>query len=389
MHQPLSGIKVVDLTRILSGPFCTMLLGDMGADVIKIEGPKEGDPVRKAGAIVNDLSWYFASFNRNKRSMALDLRSEHGKDILRKLIQRSDVLVENFRPGVLAEMGFDEASLEQINPRLIVASINGYGSTGPYADRPTFDFVVQAMSGFMSTNGGLEHPALRSGPPITDLVAGLYAAFGIVCAVRARELTGRGQRVDAGMMTSMLSMFAYLASDYLATGQLATRTGNDHPIASPYGLFSAIDGEIAVAPSTGDVLFRFLSILDLAHLLSDERFKTNELRLIHRKELNSLINERLKTDTQTSWINRLNSGGVPCGRVQNVGEALNDPQMIHQEMVLEVDHPSHGLVKMVGFPLKLSETPCSVRFPAPKHGEHTREILEELGMQHLADSTPT
>jgi CoA:oxalate CoA-transferase len=389
MQQPLSGIKVVDLTRILSGPFCTMLLGDMGADVIKIEGPKEGDPVRKAGAIVNDLSWYFASFNRNKRSMALDLRSEHGKDILRKLIQRSDVLVENFRPGVLAEMGFDEASLEQINPRLIVASINGYGSTGPYADRPTFDFVVQAMSGFMSTNGGLEHPALRSGPPITDLVAGLYAAFGIVCAVRARELTGRGQRVDAGMMTSMLSMFAYLASDYLATGQLATRTGNDHPIASPYGLFSAIDGEIAVAPSTGDVLFRFLSILDLAHLLSDERFKTNELRLIHRKELNSLINERLKTDTQTSWINRLNSGGVPCGRVQNVGEALNDPQMIHQEMVLEVDHPSHGLVKMVGFPLKLSETPCSVRFPAPKHGEHTREILEELGMQHLADSTPT
>jgi crotonobetainyl-CoA:carnitine CoA-transferase CaiB-like acyl-CoA transferase len=366
-----------------------MLLGDMGADVIKIEGPKEGDPVRKAGAIVNDLSWYFASFNRNKRSMALDLRSEHGKDILRKLIQRSDVLVENFRPGVLAEMGFGEASLEQINPRLIVASINGYGSTGPYADRPTFDFVVQAMSGFMSTNGGLEHPALRSGPPITDLVAGLYAAFGIVCAVRARELTGRGQRVDAGMMTSMLSMFAYLASDYLATGQLATRTGNDHPIASPYGLFSAIDGEIAVAPSTEDVLFRFLSILDLAHLLSDERFKTNELRLIHRKELNSLINERLKTDTQTSWINRLNSGGVPCGRVQNVGEALNDPQMIHQEMVLEVDHPSHGLVKMVGFPLKLSGTPCSVRFPAPKHGEHTREILEEIGMQHLADSTPT
>ena len=389
MHQPLSGIKVVDLTRILSGPFCTMLLGDMGADVIKIEGPKEGDPVRKAGAIVNDLSWYFASFNRNKRSMALDLRSEHGKDILRKLIQRSDVLVENFRPGVLAEMGFGEASLEQINPRLIVGSINGYGSTGPYADRPTFDFVVQAMSGFMSTNGGVEDPALRSGPPITDLVAGLYAAFGIVCAVRARELTGRGQRVDAGMMTSMLSMFAYLASDYLATGQLATRTGNDHPIASPYGLFSAIDGEIAVAPSTEDVLFRFLSILDLAHLLSDERFKTNELRLIHRKELNSLINERLKTDTQTSWINRLNSGGVPCGRVQNVGEALNDPQMIHQEMVLEVDHPSHGLVKMVGFPIKLSETPCSVRFPAPKHGEHTREILEELGLQHLADSTPT
>lgn len=380
MQQALTGIKVVDLTRILSGPFCTMLLGDMGADVIKIEGENEGDPIRKAGAIVNDLSWYFASFNRNKRSMALDLRSERGKDILAKLLERADVLVENFRPGVLAEMGFDEARLAQINPRLVVASINGYGSTGPYADRPAFDFVIQAMSGFMSTNGGMEHPALRCGPPITDLVGGLYAAFGIVNALRARDTTGKGQRVEAAMMSSMLSMFAYLTSDYLATGQLAPRTGNDHPITSPYGMFSASDGEIAVAPSTEDVLFRFLSILGIAHLLSDDRFKTNDLRLVHRQELNLLINQRLKSDTQASWITRLNSGGVPCGRVQNVGEALNDAQMVHQEMVLEVDHPPHGAVKMVGFPVKLSGTPCQVRYPAPEHGQHTREILDELGL---------
>ena len=380
MQQALTGIKVVDLTRILSGPFCTMLLGDMGADVIKIEGENEGDPIRKAGAIVNDLSWYFASFNRNKRSMALDLRSERGKDILAKLLERADVLVENFRPGVLAEMGFDEARLAQITPRLVVASINGYGSTGPYADRPAFDFVIQAMSGFMSTNGGMEHPALRCGPPITDLVGGLYAAFGIVNALRARDTTGKGQRVEAAMMSSMLSMFAYLTSDYLATGQLAPRTGNDHPITSPYGMFSASDGEIAVAPSTEDVLFRFLSILGIAHLLSDDRFKTNDLRLVHRQELNLLINQRLKSDTQASWITRLNSGGVPCGRVQNVGEALNDAQMVHQEMVLEVDHPPHGAVKMVGFPVKLSGTPCQVRYPAPEHGQHTREILDELGL---------
>ena len=350
------------------------------ADVIKIEGENEGDPIRKAGAIVNDLSWYFASFNRNKRSMALDLRSERGKDILAKLLERADVLVENFRPGVLAEMGFDEARLAQINPRLVVASINGYGSTGPYADRPAFDFVIQAMSGFMSTNGGMEHPALRCGPPITDLVGGLYAAFGIVNALRARDTTGKGQRVEAAMMSSMLSMFAYLTSDYLATGQLAPRTGNDHPITSPYGMFSASDGEIAVAPSTEDVLFRFLSILGIAHLLSDDRFKTNDLRLVHRQELNLLINQRLKSDTQASWITRLNSGGVPCGRVQNVGEALNDAQMVHQEMVLEVDHPPHGAVKMVGFPVKLSGTPCQVRYPAPEHGQHTREILDELGL---------
>ena len=385
----LEGIRVLDLTRILSGPFASMFLADMGAEVIKVEDPAMGDPVRQQGAAVNGYSLYFATFNRNKRSLTLDLRHPEAKVVLRQLVQRCDVVLNNFRPGVMDDMGLSWPALQQIKPDIISCHVTGFGLDGPYAQRPSFDFIAQAMSGFMSTNGGLEHPALRSGPPITDLVAGLYAAFGIVCAVRARELTGRGQRVDAGMMTSMLSMFAYLASDYLATGQLATRTGNDHPIASPYGLFSAIDGEIAVAPSTEDVLFRFLSILDLAHLLSDEKFKTNELRLLHRKELNLLINERLKTDTQTSWINRLNSGGVPCGRVQNVGEALNDPQMIHQEMVLEVDHPSHGLVKMVGFPLKLSETPCSVRFPAPKHGEHTREILEELGMQHLADSTPT
>lgn len=380
MQQPLSGIKVVDLTRILSGPFCTMLLGDMGADVIKIEGANEGDPLRKAGAKVNDFSWYFASFNRNKRSMVLDLRSERDKDILVRLLQRSDVLVENFRPGVLADMGFDDARLELINPRLVVASITGYGSTGPYADRPAFDFVIQAMSGFMSANGGAEDPALRCAPPITDLVAGLYAAYGIVNALRARDLTGRGQRVEAAMMSTMLSMFGYLTSDYLGTGQLSPRTGNDHPITSPYGMFSASDGEIAVAPATDDILMRFLTMLGIGHLMVDPHFKTNNLRLLHRQELSLLINERLRSDTQANWIQRLNDGGVPCGRVQNVGEALRDPQMIHQEMVLEIEHPVHGPVKMVGFPVKLSGTPCTVRLPAPAYGAHTREILDELGL---------
>jgi crotonobetainyl-CoA:carnitine CoA-transferase CaiB-like acyl-CoA transferase len=205
--QPLTGIRVIDLTRVLSGPFSTMLLGDMGADVIKIETP-QGDTVRGQGAVVNGLSWYFASFNRNKRSVVVDLRKDEGRALLARLLRTADVLVENFRPGVLADMGFTEARLKEINPRLIVASINGYGSTGPYADRPSFDFIAQALSGFMATTGEKDGAPMRAGAPITDLVAGLYCAFGVVNAIRARELTGRGQRVEAAMLNGMVSMLA-------------------------------------------------------------------------------------------------------------------------------------------------------------------------------------
>lgn len=377
MELPLSGVKVVDLTRILSGPFCTMMLADMGADVVKIESPGDGDPIRTIGAVVDGLSWYFASFNRNKRSMMLDLKSDDGKTILASLLERADVVVENFRPGVLDKMGFDEARLNRINPRLIIASVNGYGSTGPYAQRPAFDFVVQAMSGFMSVNGDRDGAPLRSGPPLTDLIAGLYAAFGIVSALRARDRSGIGQRVEAAMMDAIMSMFAYLAADHLATGELPHRTGNDHPITSPYGLFEAKDGEIAVAPSTEPVLEKFLTTLQLRHVLAEPRFATNSLRMRNRAELNALINERLRSDTQANWMQRLNAAGVPCGIVQNIGQSLCDPQTLHREMVIEIEHPGHGPVKMLGFPVKLSGTPCEVRYPAPEYGAHTEEILRE------------
>ncbi len=376
--QPLTGIRVIDLTRVLSGPFSTMLLADMGADVVKIETP-QGDTVRGQGEEVDGLSWYFASFNRNKRSVVLDLRKDEGKAVLARLIAHADVLAENFRPGVLAEMGFTEARLEEINPRLIVASINGYGSTGPYADRPSFDFIAQAMSGFMATTGEKDGPPMRAGAPITDLVAGLYCAFGVVNALRARELTGRGQRVEAAMVNGMVSMLAYLASEYLSTGRSPQRNGNDHPIASPYGLFRARDGDIAVAPATPEILARFMAELGLAHVLERPDMRTAEQRRAARGELNALINERLAADTQAHWIDRLNAAGVPCGKVLSVAEVLEDPQVKAQDMVIEVDHGARGVVRMVGFPVKLSGTPARLRRPAPELGAHTGEVLTEAG----------
>jgi crotonobetainyl-CoA:carnitine CoA-transferase CaiB-like acyl-CoA transferase len=378
MDQPLSGTRVIDLTRILSGPFCSMLLGDLGAEVIKIESP-EGDHVRTQGTIVQGMSWYFAGFNRNKRSVTLNLKTPQGKEVLRRLLVNADVLVENFRPGVLDSMGFGLKALEDINPRLVVGSVNGYGSTGPYASRPAFDFIAQAMSGFMSVNGTPESGPLRAAPPLTDLLAGLYTALGILAALRVRDHNGKGQHVEAAMLNGMLSMMAYLSAAQLATGKTPPPTGNDHPIASPYGLFHASDGAVAVAPSTTSTLTRFLRTIGLAHLLEDDRFNTNAKRVDRRVELNAMIDAAMQHETQDYWIERLNAEGVPCGRVQSLGEVFEDPQVLHQEMVIDVEHPGHGTVRMTGFPVKLSKTPCRINRPAPDLGADTDAVLTEAG----------
>jgi CoA:oxalate CoA-transferase len=377
-QNPLDGIRVIDLTRVLSGPFCTMLLGDMGAEIIKIEPPGKGDPIREQGGMRDGLSWYFAAFNRNKKSVELDLYSDDGKALLSRLIEGADVLVENFRPGVMARMGFSPEELERLNPRLVTCSINGYGGTGPYADRPAFDFIVQAMSGFMSVNGRADQEPMRSGQPITDLVAGLYAAFGVVNALRARDLNGLGQHVEASMFNGILSFMAYFGSEYLLNGEPPPRTGNDHPLVAPYGLFRASDGEVAVAPANDAVLRRFMRVVGLEDLLDDPRFDTNDKRYARRDELNALVNERMAGESQAVWIGRLNAAGVPSGKVQTVAEVFGDPQVEAQEMIVEVDHPGHGPVRMLGFPVKLSGTPCQIRLPAPRLGEHNEEVLERL-----------
>jgi CoA:oxalate CoA-transferase len=376
--MPLTGLTVLDLTRVLSGPFCTALLGDMGADVIKVEAP-EGDSVRGQGAIKDGLSWYFAQFNRNKRSIRLDLRKPEAKAILARLIERSDVLVENFRPGVLARMGFDDARLMALRPSLVTCSINGFGSTGPYKDRPAFDFIAQAMSGFMSVNGGPDDPPLRSGLPISDLVAGLYAALGIAACVQRARATGQGQRVEVSLTNGLVSLLAYIATNMFATGIAPARSGNDHPIAAPYGLFPTRDGQIALAPADDAFFGRLADALEEPGLKTDPLYATQSARVANRARINAIVGGKLAADTTSHWIEVLNRAGVPCGPVNSVAAVFEDPQIQAQEMVMDVEHPGYGLVRMLGFPVKLSETPCRVRRCAPGLGEHSDEILAELG----------
>jgi CoA:oxalate CoA-transferase len=375
---PLSGIRVVDLTRILAGPFCTMLLADMGAEVIKIE-TAEGDPLRGQGVIRGGLSWYFAAFNRNKKSVTLNLRSDAGRAALARLIETSDVLVENYRPGVLAAMGFDDARLKALNPGLVTCSLSGFGDSGPYRDRPSFDFIAQAMSGFMSVTGTAEGPPLRAGPPIADLVAGLYGTIGICASLVRKGRTGAGDRVGASLNNGMISLLGFLAANHFATGEEPVRTGNDHAIVCPYGMFRTADGEVALAPSQEQSYQRLVDALAMPELRDDPRFATNDPRVRHRAAMNAAVEARLTTATTAHWIETLNAAGVPCGRVMGLGEVFADPQVIDQEMVVTQHHPGHGDVKMLGFPIKFAEAPCQLRRPAPTLGADTDAVFREIG----------
>ncbi len=376
---PLAGIRVLDLTRVLSGPFCTMLLGDLGADIIKVETPGEGDTMRHQGAGRDGLSWYFANYNRNKRAITLNLRSEEGRDILARLIAKSDVLMDNYRPGVLDAMGFTDERLRVLNPRLVRGSITGFGTTGPYRDRPSFDFIAQAMSGFMSVNGTADQPPIRSGPPVSDLIAGLYAALGIVAGLLREGRTGEGGSASVSLTGGLISFLGFMATDYFATGRLPKRTGNDHPIGSPYGLFRTADGEIGIAPA-GDAMYqRLLRALDAEALRERPEFATNVLRAENRAAINAEIEARTTRETSEHWIRVLNEAGVPCSLVMHLDQVFADPQVIDQQSMVTVEHPGHGPVSMLGSALHVDGAPLPVRRPAPELGEHNEEVLGELG----------
>ncbi|CAB3910117.1 MULTISPECIES: CaiB/BaiF CoA transferase family protein [Achromobacter] len=377
--MPLSGFRILDLTRIISGPFCTSLLADMGAEVIKIETPGEGDPVRAQGVIRDGLSWYFANYNRNKKSVTLDLYSEEGKAVLRRLIAECDVIVENYRPGVMQKMGLGDEALKALKPDIIHCSINGFGTTGPYRDRPAFDFIAQAMSGFMSLNGAESQPPMRAGPPISDLVAGMNGALGIVAALLRRERTGQGDSVSVSLLGSMIGLLSFQASNYFADGRLPARTGNDHGIASPYGLFETADGQVAIAPSNDVVYHKLLDALELPELRADPRFATNADRMRNRGAITEAIQTRTRQHTSAHWIERLNRFGVPCGQVLNLQEVFEDPQVQDQRMAIDVPHGDHGDVRMLGFPIKFAQAEARPVQAAPALGADTRDVLLRFG----------
>ena len=375
---PLDGLTIIDLTRVLSGPYCTMLLADMGARVIKVEQPGRGDDTRGWGPpFLGTESAYFLSINRNKESLTLDLKSDDGRDLLCRLLERADVLVENFRPGTMTRLGLDHETLASRFARLIYCSISGFGQTGPRRDQPGYDAVMQGEGGLMSITGEPDGPPLRLGVAISDIVSGMFAAQGITMALLARARTGRGQHVDIGMLDSTAALLTYQAAICFATGASPTRLGNRHPTIVPYETFRAADGDLVLAVGN-DALWRsFCAVVGLAALADNDRFATNRARVSHYDELKPLIDSRLRTRSRADWIEQLTAAGVPCGSVRDVGDVLGDPQLEAREMVAVVEHATLGSLRMLGVPIKLSATPGSVRTAPPTLGQHTTTILEE------------
>jgi crotonobetainyl-CoA:carnitine CoA-transferase CaiB-like acyl-CoA transferase len=381
MHPsgPLAGLTILDLTRVLSGPYCTMLLADMGARVIKIEHPGGGDDTRAWGPpFAGAESAYFLSINRNKESVTLDFKTPEGRDILERLAGRADVLVENFRPGTLARAGFDYTAIASRHPRLVYCSISGFGQTGPRRDQPGYDAVIQAEGGLMSVTGDPDGPAYRVGLAIADLVAGLMAAQGIALALLARQRTGRGQYVDISMLDGVVSLLSYHASTYLTTGATSRRVGNRHATIAPYDTFPAEDGEFFLAVGNDDQFGRFCGVAGLPDLPRDERFATNPARVVNRDALVALLLPVLRTRPRAGWIAALTEAGVPCGAVREVPEVMSDPQIAARRMIEAVQHATLGELKVLGVPIKLSETPGTVRTAPPTLGQHTLAVLREL-----------
>lgn len=380
MTGMLADITVLDFTRNLAGPFCTMILGDMGANVMKVEIPPYGDDARKIGPFINGESTYFLSLNRNKRGMTLNLKSEEGKGIVRRLIERADVVVENNRPGVMNRLGLSYEDIKAIKPEIIYISISGFGQYGPYKDKGAYDMVVQGYGGVMSITGDQDDgKPVRVGYSIGDLAAALYAVIALLGAIHVRDRAGQGQYLDLSMMDCQIALLENAVVRYTTTEEVAKPLGSRHPVAAPFQAYKARDGYFIVAIAN-DRLFRTLcKVLDLERLYEDKRFAENADRVANIKELNAILAEVFEKKDKDHWTRLLEEAGIPCGPINNVQEVVNSPQTKAREMIVEVEHPLAGKIRLAGCPIKSSLTRSSVQGPAPTVGQDTETILREVG----------
>jgi crotonobetainyl-CoA:carnitine CoA-transferase CaiB-like acyl-CoA transferase len=385
-NGPLAGTRVVDLTRILAGPLCTMMLGDMGAEVIKIEPPDKGDDTRGWGPpFVAGEAAYFLGINRNKRSLTLNMAVPAGQKILAGLVEKADVLIDNFRIGTLEKWGFTDAWFAQHAPRLVRCSITGYGSTGPKAALPGYDFILQAESGLMSICGAPDGAPTKYGVAIVDVCTGMLASNAILAALNARHRTGRGQKVELSLYETSLAMLINVASNYLTAGRNGGRFGNGHPSIVPYTTYRTADAMVAIGIGNERQFTRAAEVLGHPEWATDARFTSNRARVENRDLIDGLINEALSHGDADAWLEKLKAVGVPCGRINSVADALDDPHTVARDMIETVEHSTIGALKMLGIPFKFSDTACSVRRAPPTLGQHSDEILAgDLGLDAKA-----
>ncbi len=375
--KALENIKVLDLTRVLAGPYCTMLMGDLGAEIIKVEVPKKGDDSRQFGPYQNGESAYFMSLNRNKHSLTLNLKHEKGKEILKELVKKVDVLVENFRPGTMEKLGLGYDVLKEINPKLIYAASSGFGHTGPYSKRPAYDGVVQAMGGIMSITGEKGGNPTRVGPSIGDIGAGLFTAIGILAALESRHLTGKGQKVDVSMLDCQVAMLENAIARYVVTGNVPKPAGNKHTSIVPFEPFDTADSQIMIAVGNDNLWKKYCDLADLNDIVDDPRFSTNPERNNNYDELRPILDKAMRKNTTLEWQKIFDDAGIPNGPINYMDQVLENEQVKARDMIVEIEHPTAGKLKMPGVAIKMSETPGAIETPAPILGQHSEQILNK------------
>ncbi len=380
MAQPLEGLKVLDFSRVLAGPFATMILGDLGAEIIKAE-PLNGDESRSWPPILEKgQSGYFLSLNRNKKSITLNLKDPRAKDIVFQLARKVDIVIENFTPGVVKRLGIDYAALDQQNPELIYCSISGFGQSGPYRNKRAYDPIIQGMTGIMSITGERGRSPVKIGIPITDLVAALYAVIAIQSAYIQKTSSRKGQYIDIALYDSMVSMLTIMAMQYFATGENPERWGLDHIHRVPAKAFEAGDGQYVQVAATNEVMYpKFCELLGMPELIDDPRFDTNAKRVANRDEIMPLFEEKMRTKTRDEWLQLFEEAKLPCGPISDLNEVFNDRNISEREMLFSLEHPVEGVIEQLGFPFKFSQTPAAARLRPPLLGEHSQEVLKWLG----------